>query len=182
MGTCEELEQAVQLVDWQPRWLDAAHEELGAVRRLLVGVALGAEHVGSTAVPDLMARPLIDLVVGVADDDALNEVLRRLDGSGYRKTNVSRSDGEYLIAQRDGACVTLHIIEYGGSSWRELIATRDFLRAHPQEAAAYGAEKRRVLAAPDNAHPSMYTGGKSRYTHALVGRAVAWAMARNAQA
>jgi GrpB-like predicted nucleotidyltransferase (UPF0157 family) len=178
MALCEELEQRVWVAEYDPAWPEAAAQEAAEIVTLLDGAAVEIEHVGSTAVKGMHAKPLIDLAVAVEPDRPLNNGVLALEARGYRLPQFARTSGLYLVGERAERCFSIHIIEEGGSEWRELVATRDYLRAHPEEARAYSDEKQRILAGRGNEDPRMYSGAKSDYVRALTERSVAWAACR----
>lgn len=128
----------ISVVDYDPAWVaqyEAARDELLS----LLGVSSAAvEHVGSTAVPGLKAKPIIDIVVGLPPDELEDE---RLDGLlepvGYTKSNVQTlSTARRLLfrRRRSDAAVNLHLVDLDGSLWWRLIILRDFFRANPSVA------------------------------------------------
>lgn len=178
MGRCDELDAAIYVVDYDDQWPVVAEREIERLRHGASPFSVRIEHVGSTAVKGLVAKPVVDLMVGVEDDDALAHVLAVLSEQGYRQPEYGRTDGVYMVAERNGHCVSVHVLELGGASWREMDAMRAYLRAHPDEVRRYGEEKRRILSRAGNDHPRMYGGGKSNYVRALADRAAAWAAQR----
>jgi GrpB-like predicted nucleotidyltransferase (UPF0157 family) len=114
----------VSVVGWDPQWPALARAE--AAR--LLDVAPAVEHVGSTAVPGLVAIPVIDLVVGV-DAAERNSALvaTAIEGLGYRPADPSETIGRLGIHLRQDASPPLHVwvVEARGHEWKEAIAVRD---------------------------------------------------------
>jgi GrpB-like predicted nucleotidyltransferase (UPF0157 family) len=170
--SCSSLDASVVVVDHDDEWSKLAHDEARRLGEMLSDAVVAIEHVGSTAVAGLPSKPVVDLAVGVSDDCAFRSVCIALEADGYRAPTYGRTDGAYYTSDREGRCVSVHVLQHGGSSWHELLAMRDYLRGRPDEAASYGAEKRRILRDPRNAHPQMYSGGKSSYVGRLLERAM----------
>ena len=136
----------VRIVDYDPAW-PAAFSEIEALLRAALGpAAVRIEHVGSTAVPGLAAKPVIDVQLSVASFepfDAYGEPLRSI-GFEYRSDDepmhrffaLSKGDGERVV--------NLHVCEAGGEWEARHLAFRDALRVDPDLRARYEAEKRRV--------------------------------------
>ena len=150
----------VVLAEPDPAWETLAAAEAGRVRE-----ALGAEeveHVGSTAVPGLAAKPIVDLMAGLAPLAIEPEQIRGEFGLPGRV--YFRAPDRHV-----------HAVELGGDHWVRHLALRDYLRAHPEEAAAYTEEKRRALAA-SGGDGERYWTEKALFVEALEQRALAWAV------
>jgi GrpB-like predicted nucleotidyltransferase (UPF0157 family) len=125
---------------------DARWPELSAVERARLGAALGGhalsiEHVGSTSVPGLAAKPTIDTVVGIADMAVIDEIRPVVVGLGYRELRLNEDDWGYAPLRGGEMKYNTHFVPYGGERWQYYIDFRDYLRAHPDVAAAYAALK-----------------------------------------
>jgi GrpB-like predicted nucleotidyltransferase (UPF0157 family) len=121
----------------------ARFEELRKVIVSALGdTAVRVDHVGSTAVPGIPAKPIVDIQVSVPDvedEDAYGPALERL-GWSMR----SREPGHRYFRTPKGAQprIQVHVCEVGGEWEREHLLFRDYLRAHPERASAYGEVKR----------------------------------------
>ncbi len=160
----------VQLTPYQPDWEVAFSEEQAQLREVLGDTALGVEHIGSTAVPGLWAKPILDIGVAVRDLDEAFAIVEPLEALGYTYR------GEYGISRRHyfvkGSLRThhLHILEESSLEWRNLLRFRDHLRMHPEAAAAYQALKLK-LAAQFPKDREANTGGKHDFIRATLNRA-----------
>ena len=100
------------------------------------------EHVGSTAVPGLDAKPVIDLMVRVRDIRRANHCILTLEGIGYsywaENPNPERMlFVKFVDADRTSRTHNLHVVEMGGDLWNDRLVFRDYLRAHPKTAREY---------------------------------------------
>jgi GrpB-like predicted nucleotidyltransferase (UPF0157 family) len=163
----------VCIVPYDPDWPRRFDEE----RRLLAAVFAGAgamiEHTGSTAVPGLGAKPVIDIVIGVP---ALAEVERRiqaLEAAGYEyvpEYEQQLPDRRYFRKPPLGPrTVHVHCVVTGSDSWIRPLAFRDYLRAHPDAAAAYNDLKRELAARVSKAD---YTSAKSPFIENILAAAM----------
>ncbi len=134
------LDEPVTLEPHDPRWAALAAEEIARLRGAL-GTGIRVEHVGSTAVPGLLARPIIDLVIGVAD---LAQPLRLSD---YEALGGSGVAGRLAFRRRGPACFNAQAVVQGGPLWCDALLLREFLRAHPEETERFGLAKRAALQA-----------------------------------
>ena len=129
----------VFLVDHDTAWASeyAAHE--ARVRRAVGSTAVEVEHIGSTSVPGLAAKPIIDILVTVPDITAEEDYLAQLVASGY--VLRVREPGHRLVRteQRD---VHIHILEVGDPAAGEYLLLRDHLRVDEADRQLYEATKR----------------------------------------
>src|SRR2546425_7339563 len=116
--------------EYDPGWAEAfGHEEL-VLRRTLGDLASGIEHIGSTAVPGLAAKPVLDVAVALVDPSTFAEVRRRLEICGYGYRGDLGSEGGHVFAKgpESGRTHYLHLHEAGSDQWRSYLAFRDTLR------------------------------------------------------
>jgi len=144
------------------------------MRSALGDVALRIDHIGSTAVPGLDAKPIIDIQISVADFDPLDAFRLPLEGIGYvfRSDNPERTK-RYFRESPGHPRTHVHVRRSG--SWAEQFALlfRDFLREHVEEARRYAALKH-SLAALHRTERERYTEAKEPYIWELMWRADRW--------
>ena len=172
----DRFDPAIRIVDYNPRWPALAEAELRRVVRALGEVAARVEHVGSTAVPGLAAKPIVDLQLSVDRIEPRERYLRSLEQLGYMFVPAPESPDRYFFAKPPERPRThhLHVCTAGSETEFRHLAVRDFLRTHADEAARYAALKRQVVAR----HPRdrlAYIEGKHAYVTALEERAIMWA-------
>ncbi|MCP3798330.1 GrpB family protein [Allokutzneria sp. A3M-2-11 16] len=160
-------EKAV-VVPYQEVWAARAAEERARLIEVLAPwLVEGVEHVGSTAVPGLAAKPIVDLMASVRDhtddaahapliDDGWHLVPPELDVRPWRRFFIRPdSAGLHRVAH-------LHVVSPGHRRWRDQIAFRDALRADTALASEY-AELKQRLSADHGADREAYTAGKSEF-------------------
>jgi GrpB-like predicted nucleotidyltransferase (UPF0157 family) len=176
----ERFDPAVRIVDHDPAWPARAAAELRRIEEALGPVAVRLEHIGSTAVPGLAAKPILDLQLSVDALESRERYVEPLERLGYLFVPAPRSPGQHFFARPPARPRThhLHVCEAGSEHELRHVALRDFLRSHEVEAARYADLKRRLVAR----HPQdrlAYIEGKDEYVAALEARAVAWARGRS---
>lgn len=148
-----------------PAWAAEFQAERARLMAALGALPGRIEHVGSTSVPELPAKPILDLLGGRPASSAPEPYVAALERAGY----VHR--GEYGIPGRDyfvrddasgRRTHHLHLVEEDGPLWRRHLAFRDYLRAHPARAAEYAALKR-DLAARHADERAAYTSAKTAF-------------------
>lgn len=172
MGT-----RVIEVLEYDPNWHDLFAAEHELLAQELAAIAAHIHHIGSTAVPGLAAKPIIDILIEVhslADLDGRNAGMT---GLGYEVM------GEFGIAgrryYRKGAELRTHHIHafvVGDPGIRRHVAFRDYMRANPEIAREYGQLKKRVAAACGN-DAGEYCDGKDEYVkriEALALGAAGW--------
>lgn len=154
------LGERIEIVPYDPGWLRAFEEEVARLRACLPPGMIGRiEHFGSTAVPGLHAKPIVDMLVEVRSmSDVAQHIAPLLQAQGceffWRASQPGLPGIEYAwFIRRDASgrrTHHIHFLERGSSEWERLLF-RDYLRAHPEAAREYGALKCRIAAAcPDD--------------------------------
>jgi GrpB-like predicted nucleotidyltransferase (UPF0157 family) len=170
----------VRLVDYDPDWPRQAAERAARLR-VLEPVLVVVHHIGSTAVPGLIAKPIIDLMPLVTDLAALDQERGAVEALGYRW------HGEVGIAGRryctleigDRRVAQLHFFTMGSPQAHRHLAFRDYLRAHSGAASAYAEAKRRARDQhPGDSHA--YGAAKQPWIDGIEAQALAWYSARGA--
>lgn len=135
-----------RLAAYDPRWPDLYEREVVGVIAALAPV-VAAEHVGSTSVPGLAAKPTIDIAVGVESLSLPSVAWGRMEKLGY---HYGGDHGRPQHVFRKGEAVPwqflVHVVEYEGTMWCDFLRFRDHLRAHPQDADRYADLKASLLA------------------------------------
>jgi GrpB-like predicted nucleotidyltransferase (UPF0157 family) len=165
----------IHVVQYDPRW-SAQFADLGAgLRDALKDVALRIDHIGSTSVPGLAAKPVIDVQISIAALEPVKpfkEPLERL-GLVYRADNTERTK-RYFREPPGQPRTHIHVRRAGSFSEQFALLFRDYLRTHADDARAFGALKSR-LAKQFRDDRAAYTDGKNPHIWQLVARADSWA-------
>jgi len=162
----------VRVVPPDPAWSEVYQSERAALTGRVGELFVALEHIGSTAVPGLEAKPVIDMMAAVRtleDGERAAELLRPL-GYQPRETGMPR---RIFLQKQDGQRglrFHLHIVEHATWGERNERLLRDYLLAHPEDAAAYGALKR-ALAEQYADDPDGYTRAKTAFIQEVVDRA-----------
>jgi GrpB-like predicted nucleotidyltransferase (UPF0157 family) len=139
------------MVDPDPSWPARFAAEAARIRAALGPVALRVDHVGSTAIPGLAAKPIIDIQISVAQVQPMDPYRPALEGLGYRHTPYPDPDGvvRYPFFGKPPTrprAFHIHLAQAGSQHERRHLAVRDFLRTHPDQAHAYERVKRAAAA------------------------------------
>ncbi|WP_053202991.1 dephospho-CoA kinase [Jiangella muralis] len=171
------------VVEPDPTWAVQGERLLGRIRRVVGDRLIRSDHHGSTSVPGLPAKDVIDVQLVVADLATAEEVAGELAEVGLvrlpdRWWDVDRDGVErdkVLICNADpGRAVNCHIRPVTSPSWRDGLLLRDWLRAHPDAVAEYAALKRDLAAQPHDTVDD-YATRKTPWINAALASADAWA-------
>lgn len=152
--------QPVVIVEPDPDWPSWYRAEAARIVELVGDVAVRIEHVGSTSVPSLPAKPIIDIDLQVADSAAEDSYVPRLEPAGYRL--VLREpwwNGHRMLNDPDGR-FNLHVFPVGAPEPLRHLLFRDWLRSHPGDRELYASAKRE-LAATTADDPEAYSLAKN---------------------
>lgn len=158
-------------MDYDPAW-PAVFEALAApVRDAVDDLGADVEHVGSTAVPGLAAKPVIDIDVVVRSPDDVPAAIEQLGALGYVHERDGGSAGREAFRWPPGSVRHhLYVVVAGSAPHVDHIRFRDHLRAHPEAAAEYAALKRE-LAREHRTDRDAYTDAKAGFVAAALTRA-----------
>jgi GrpB-like predicted nucleotidyltransferase (UPF0157 family) len=173
-AVAEVLVEPLEVVAYDPAWPRLYEEEAARVDAALGEDVVAIEHMGSTAVPGLAAKPVIDVSVGLRRLELSPNQIAAVEALGYEYLGENGLPGRLFFRRSEGGRRThhLHVVEMDGKHWHRHRAFRDYLRSHPNEAGRYAAEKLR-LAAEASTHGD-YWERKQPYIDALFERAWAW--------
>ncbi len=164
----------IEVVDYDPGWPEEFMKEAEAIRGLLSGEVVHVHHIGSTAVPGLKAKPVIDIMLEVRDVDALDAYDREMEGLGYLPRGEYGIPGRrYYIKGLYHRTHHVHAFREGSDNISRHLAFRDYLIAHPSIAAEYGELKARCAAECNN-DSEKYCDCKDAFVRFHEKRALEW--------
>ena len=167
---------AVHLVPYDPTWPEMFRAEAQRLRQLLgPQYMLRAEHIGSTAIPGLSAKPIIDILIEVPSfESALVNILPKLQQEGWEyHWRDDRPPGHMYFVRRNAAGPRthhLHALTSGPPGW-ERVAFRDYRRAIPEEPRRYE-QLKRELSEKHHLDRETYTEGKGEYIRRITAHAL----------
>lgn len=166
--------EPVRVVAYDPRWPRLFEVERGRVEAAIGAWAVRIEHIGSTAVPGLAAKPVLDLLVEVGSPGDADRCIRPLEEIGYAywagdPKPYRRYFVRFANADRTARTHNLHVVEAGHGFGAERLLFRDYLRAYPGTAHEY-ARLKRELAARFYHDREAYTAAKTEFVREVVRR------------
>jgi GrpB-like predicted nucleotidyltransferase (UPF0157 family) len=165
-----------QVVPHNPEWKSRYASEADPIARALHGMAARLHHIGSTAIPGISAKPIIDILVEVDDLGGLDARRSAMEQLGYEVMGEFGIPGRRYFRKNDASGARthqVHAFQTGSIGAARHLAFRDYMIAHPEDAQAYGALKERLaLQHPDDFEA--YMDGKDAFIKENEAKAVVW--------
>ncbi len=166
------MENPVVVLDYDPNWPEHFQSFRKRIADALGDMAAAIEHFRSTAVPDLAAKPIIDIDVVLASETMLPSAIERLASLGYiHRGNLGIPEREAFLAPAHDPPHHLYVCPPGSAEFRRHMAFRDYLRAHPKDAKIYG-DLKIALAERFREDRSAYSTAKGEFVAELTSRAM----------
>lgn len=160
------IHEEVAIVPYGKGWPSLFEEERDRLLHLFPGSFLAIEHIGSTAVPGLSAKPVIDILAGVDSISRADELMKPLCQAKYTTSiefNASLVGRRWLMRWAEGRRTHhLHLVVYGSQEWKQRLAFRDRLRANAELAEQYK-QRKLVWAAEFRLDREAYTLAKGDF-------------------
>ncbi len=170
VGTPQLLNSTIYLAPYNPEWPSLFARLEQQIREALGDQVLLLEHVGSTSVPGLSAKPIIDMVLAVPDSRDEAAYVGPLEEKGYTLRIREPDWYEHRLLRPAEVAANLHVFSQGCEEIGRMLLFRDWLRNHPEDRLLYEATKR-DLAARTWKYTQNYADAKSEVVQAILARA-----------
>jgi GrpB-like predicted nucleotidyltransferase (UPF0157 family) len=170
VGAVTPHDAPIVLVEHDPRWSELFDQEADRVRSMLGTKVLRLEHVGSTSVSGLCAKPIIDMLLVVADSSDEPSYVLPLEAAGYTLRIREPDWFEHRMFKGPGADINLHVFSNGASEVDRMLRFRDWLRANDADRDNY-AQVKRELARCTWRHVQDYADAKTVVVREIMDRA-----------
>lgn len=164
----------VVLLPHEKEWEESAREVIGRLRGILGDNAADIQHVGSTAIPSVCAKPIVDIVLGIRSLADLGRYTAELEEAGF----IDRGEDQpgqrlYVLGDPDMRTHHIHSVVYGSEPWRNYLNFRDYMNSHAEAAAAYETLKEDLAVRYANERKA-YTAGKEEFIQSVLRAAEVW--------
>ncbi len=151
------------------RWSEAFVAVAGSVADALGAHARAIEHIGSTAVPGLAAKPVVDVAVAVSDDFDLSSCIAALTPAGFAFRGDQADEGGWLfvLGPPTRRLAHVHVVAFRGRQWTDYVAFREQLRENPRTRQEYD-DLKRVLAADHPRDRDAYSAAKNDFIQQVL--------------
>jgi GrpB-like predicted nucleotidyltransferase (UPF0157 family) len=161
----------IVLVDYDPKWALRFEREAHRIRAALGTRALLVEHAGSTSVPGLAAKPIVDIVLAVPDSSNEDDYVPALEAEGYALRIREPDWYEHRVLKKTEPNVNLHVFSADCAEIERMLAFRDQLRKSEADRELYERTKRE-LAAREWAYVQDYADAKTEVVEEIIARAL----------
>jgi GrpB-like predicted nucleotidyltransferase (UPF0157 family) len=168
-------ERILEVVDYNPLWVKAFELERSLVEEAMKGIVVEISHIGSTSIPGLAAKPIIDILVAVTDLDVLDQRTKKMELLGYKAKGENGIVGRRYF-QKGGNQRThhLHAFKSGDENLVRHKALRDYLLHHREVVLEYEKLKKELVAICSKNDVSGYQEGKSSFLQKHKKLALQW--------
>ena len=170
-------DESIAIVDYDSEWPAEYLRERSMISETLGDVALSIEHIGSTAVPGMPAKPIVDIQIGVRSFPTSEKRLQELTRLGYEPLGEAGVPERLYFRKRQPTQFNVHVVIWKGEHWNNNIVLRDYLRLHSDEALRYADSKRRAVIEGAGALLH-YSQRKGPLINNILERARRWAKAQ----
>ncbi len=167
----------IYLCNYDLQWPRLAEKEIGRLKALFQSQnwILDIQHVGSTAIPGLSAKPIIDIYIGARSIYDAQQGIEPIKSLGYQFWDENPNKEKLFFVKGmppfgSGRTHHIHIVEHKGNYWNAVILFRDYMLCHPDEIAVYAALKYKLAETFRNDREA-YTDGKTDYITSILKKA-----------
>jgi len=157
----------IKLLSYNPKWIKIFKREEKILRNAVGNIVCDIQHVGSTAISRMLAKPIIDIAIAVPCLKDVKKCIKPLEKVGYNYKGEQRV-GEYLFTRDNIYC--LHLMKFDSKPWNNYLLFRDYLHAHKKLANEYKNLKLKLAKKFANDR-ALYTSGKAKFIEAVIKKA-----------
>ncbi len=164
----------VSIIEYHPQWREMFEEEKQLLQAILVDVSVKVEHIGSTSIDGLAAKPIIDIMIGLPDFSVADDLVPRIEALGYEYIKKYEDEMPFrrYFAKNLNRIRThqIHMVEIDSEFWGRHISFRDYLRHNPAIANEYAALKKQ-LAECEWGDVNEYADAKTEFIKSIENKA-----------
>ena len=157
----------VRVVPYTPEWARLFAEEKSRLLAVVGSYLLDIQHVGSTSIPGMPAKPILDLAIAVYNFEEARVCIPPIEGLGYEFMGEFGIPRRHFFVKGQPRTHHIHLNELGSQDWNNQIAFRDYLIQHPQAASEYAALKQDLARRYPTDRPA-YLAGKAPFIERIL--------------
>ncbi|MFB4213376.1 GrpB family protein [Shouchella sp. JSM 1781072] len=158
----------VALIEYKEEWTKIFNRDKDIILQIVGNKVVDIQHVGSTAIPDISAKPIIDILVGLKNIFEADHFIPKFEEKSYEfRPHASTQDRFlYIKGGKNFRTHHIHVVQYGSNEWNRMIRFRDYLRENPKVALEYK-ELKEDLANRFSNNREEYTKGKENFVYQI---------------
>ena len=160
----------VILAEYDENWVVEFENERNAIQRAISDYKIAIEHVGSTSVESLCAKPIIDILIGIKHFNDGFECIHDLEAIGYESKGENGVPGRHFFAKGNPRTHHIHMVKINSSFWNEHLLFRDYLRNDSEARIRYSKLKKELALQYGNDREK-YTSSKSEFIQEIIKKA-----------
>lgn len=163
----------VILKDYNKEWSKLFDKEAKLISSIISNYLVNIQHIGSTAIPGIVAKPIIDIAIGIDDLSNIKQIITLLEEGGYEYRGEQGIPDRHLFVKGNEECRThhIHVMVNTSYDWKKHILFRDYLKSNPKVAKQYSELKKR-LAAKFEFDREKYTNGKEEFILGILEKVI----------
>jgi GrpB-like predicted nucleotidyltransferase (UPF0157 family) len=155
------------LVPYTPAWKGYFEREKATLQVVLGTKILDIQHIGSTSIPGMIAKPIIDIAIAVVDFDEAKVCIPLVESLGYEYKGEFGIPRRHYFVKGDPRLFHIHMSEASGAEWENTLLFRDYLCNHPDMAEEY-AQLKQQLAKKHPQDRQAYLDGKTAFVEKVL--------------
>jgi len=141
----QDIDEKIQLVPFNPQWKEIYKSETDYLKNQLGSEMIDIQHIGSTAVPAIYSKPIIDMMIGIDNLENSGLITQKLVEFGYQYFGEANVPGRLYFRKRNKYNFNIALCQYQGDIWTNNILFRNYLLKHPEAAEAYSTFKKNAF-------------------------------------
>lgn len=167
------IDEPVYLEKHNPFWKKYFIDEQQRIKTALDIDSTSIEHIGSTAIPNIYAKPIIDIMIGIETFSPLQYISNKLINLGYEALGQAGVPNRFYFRYRKSKLFNVHVVEREGMHWINNLVLRDYLQTHPEKAKCYEQAKMKAVQS-GTLSLLKYSEAKSKIIEKLILQALIW--------
>jgi GrpB-like predicted nucleotidyltransferase (UPF0157 family) len=168
------IDESITICEYNPTWSHFFELEKVVILSVIKSQVVDIEHFGSTAVPGLAAKPIVDILIGLKSYPTPDETVDALKSIGYEYFGEAGVPERLYFRKRYPLAFNLAAVKWGSQLWRDNLLLREYLRSQPEARRRYEQHKRAIIAA-GHSQLLAYSVQKAQVISNLLERAREWA-------
>lgn len=145
MSAQGKIDEKISLAPFDPQWARSYEFEVTRIRKKLNTTCINFAHIGSTAVPNMYAKPIVDIMIGIEDFSHPEQFVSKLESIGYEYLGEAGVPGRLYLRLRGKENYNIALCQYGRDIWIANLRFRDYLINNPDVAENYSAIKKKAF-------------------------------------